>query len=118
MALLSSVLLADHVKTWEDFYQLMDARVSHLIADGSAFGAFETSFTMYAFLQSMRTLPEEGDIRVLIARMIDILVYHSKEILGVDLVVSTPTEARNSTRTFAAEAILSTLDMPPDYQLH
>ena len=79
--------LLGKINTWEDLYAFMDDRMAGVHATLHPALVFEALFTMYAFMQAMRDLPEEGDIKVIAERMIHIMVYDSKERLGVSLTI-------------------------------
>lgn len=84
--------LLDGVHTWEDFYTRIDAHME-MASSGSAQDILSAMFVMYAFMQAMRDMPDEGDIRRLIRRTIHILVYESAERMGVELSLNQEAEA-------------------------
>ena len=85
------------INSWDDLYQFFDEIMARVAETMHPHFVFDALFTMYAFMQAMRELPEEGDIKVLTERMLYILVYESKEKLGADCTIVTKAEAEERT---------------------
>lgn len=79
--------IVENVDNWEDLYRYIDKRMADVRDTMNPFSIFDAMLTMYAFLEAMRALPEEGDIKVLTERMLQTLVYHSEERMGVEVQV-------------------------------
>lgn len=91
-----SAILADldaKVKTWNDWYDLVETLVSRAIETKMVPFVLDGMFIMAAFMRAMRELPDEGDIKKLIEKTTYILVYESKEKLGIELTLLTTEEA-------------------------
>lgn len=81
-------LILDKVETWDDAYLFFDELMQKFREYPHPLNAVEVMYTMYAFITTMRELPEEGDIKVLMDRMVRTIIYASEEKLGVHLEVS------------------------------
>ena len=75
------------------FYELLDSQMGVVRDHMHPIAVMDMLFTMYAFFCVMRENPEEGDIMELVKKMAYILVYESREKLGVDLEVTTMDQA-------------------------
>lgn len=76
-----------HIKTWEDMYEWFDTQVRLSVRTGHPAITFGALFFMQSFLQAMRELPSEGDIRVLMKRMVAVLVWDTQEKFSVNVEV-------------------------------
>lgn len=76
--------MARTVHTWEDWYRYIDLQTK--IAFQSELPPLIVSVTaqMYAFLQAMREMPDEGDITILVSRTCHILVMEIDKRIGVE----------------------------------
>lgn len=114
--------LLKHVKTWEDWYEVVDSLMARAIETKIIGFLLDSMFVMAAFIRSLRDLPEEGDITVLVEHVAYILVYESKEKLGVNLSVLTIGEAAGTTgsvlRAEAARQAIQAMEGEKKVTLH
>jgi hypothetical protein len=93
------------VKTWDDWYDLVDNLVRRAVETKMIPFVLDGMFIMAAFTRAMRELPEEGDIKNLIERTTYIIVYESKEKLGIELTLLTTEEALAQIASVVQEAL-------------
>lgn len=77
--------ILDEISTWEDLYEMFDklmGQVTETMHPGVVFNAL---FMMHGFMHAMRELPDEGDIKVLVERMLHIMIYEGEEKLGSEV---------------------------------
>lgn len=71
------------IQTWDEFYGAMTGKFEQFKECGCFGHLYEATLTYYAFIIALRDLPEEGDIKVIIAHMIDTLINKCEERLGL-----------------------------------
>lgn len=80
--------LTDHmartIHTWEDWYQYIDLQTKIGFRSDLPPLIVSATVQMYAFLQAMREMPDEGDISVLVSRTCHIVVMEIDKRLGVE----------------------------------
>lgn len=64
-----------HLTTWEDAYKWFDEQAQASVRYLHPSIVFGAMFLLYSFIQAMRELPDEGDIQVLLRRMVHIQAY-------------------------------------------
>jgi len=105
--------LLDKINSWADIYEFFDASMDRVRETLHPHNVFNSLFIMYAFIQALRELPEEGDIKVLAERMVRIMIYEGKEKLGSDVSFVSEKEAEAHTaakvRELAATAVAEAL---------
>lgn len=74
-----------NIATWSDFYVSMHKTFAEWQKCHCPMHSIASLQLYYVFILAMESLPEEGDIRVLVERMCHIMAYESKERLGVEL---------------------------------
>lgn len=101
----------DRVDNWEDLYSYFDSQMSAIRESMHPLVVFDALLSMYAFMESMRALPEEGDIKVLVERMLQTLVYHSKERMGMEVTVLRPGNTPEEQYEALKRAIIEAAEM-------
>ncbi len=77
--------LKEGVKTWDDFYDKLRAKMQQYSECQCVFHTSDALYTNYAFVVAMRELPEEGDIYVIIDRMAVLLTVEASDKLFANL---------------------------------
>lgn len=117
--------ILDKINSWEDAYTFFDELVAQMLERGQQ--PYEVVFLLYGFMHAMRELPDEGDIKTLVERMLYIIVYEGKEKIGADLVFINEKEALERVKrdavtlakALASDAIdTSWMDEPSSKFLH
>ena len=85
--------IGNNINTWEDLYAFFDGVMARVRETGHPLVVFDALFTLYAFVVTLRDLPEEGDVKVITERMLRTLVYDSDEKLGVEVEILEKGEA-------------------------
>ena len=88
--------ILDNINTWDDLYHFFDGVMARVRETGHPLVIFDALFTLYAFIVTLRDLPEEGDIKAIVERMLKTLVYESDEKLGVEVEILESKDAEAS----------------------
>jgi hypothetical protein len=91
---LAKAQILDNISSWANLYEFFDELMARTNGSMHPGLVFDTLYTLYAFMHALRELPEEGDIKVLVEKMLRILVYEGKEKLGVEVTIMTVEEVR------------------------
>lgn len=76
--------MARTVHTWEDWYRHIDMQTKIGFQSDLPPLIVSATLQMYAFMQAMREMPDEGDISVLVSRTCHIVVMEIDKRLGVE----------------------------------
>lgn len=86
----------ENINSWDDLYRFFDAGVARVRDTMHPGFVFDCLFTLYAFVQALRELPEEGDVKVIAERLLYIMSFESQEKLGAQLQFVEMTDAMTS----------------------
>lgn len=70
------------IQTWEDWYAFLEQQTKIAGASMHPMLVLSTMYTMFSFMQAMRELPNEGDIKVLVRHAMAILTLQLPQQLG------------------------------------
>lgn len=76
--------MARTIHTWEDWYRHIDMQTQIGFQSDLPPLIVSATLQMYAFMQAMREMPDEGDISVLVSRTCHIVVMEIDKRLGVE----------------------------------
>lgn len=99
--------ILENINTWADLYEFFDEVMLRVKQTMEPSRVFDALFMMYGFFHAMRELPEEGDIKKLVERMLYILIYESETKLGVSVSVLSVEEVEALLMRHAAEAAVA-----------
>lgn len=77
--------MSTHVNTWEDYYNYIDTQTKLAFRSGIEPLMVAATIQMYGFLQAMREMPDEGDIKVLVGRACIIAITEMEKRMGVEI---------------------------------
>lgn len=79
--------ILDRINSWSDLYDYFDEARAVVCSTMHPYAVMDSLFTMHAFFIAMREMPDEGDIKKLVSRMMDILYFESEEKLGTQILI-------------------------------
>lgn len=91
----------NRVSTWADFFQEIDKKMKEFQKCGCKTHAMDVIYSMYAFIVVMRDHPEEVDIKVLMTKMVNIMVFDSEDKLGASFHLMSEEEMNRDTNAGA-----------------
>lgn len=100
-------LVLDSIETWDDAFQFFDELMDGVRGTMHPVRAFSSLYIFYAFIQAVRQLPAERDVKPITERMMEVFLGMKGEMFGplaVDVILGNPDSAMYQL-SFLAEAI-------------
>lgn len=112
--------IAARINSWADLYAHFDGGMLRVRTTMHPALVFDSLFTMYAFIQALKELPDEGDIKKIVDKMLRIMVYEGVEKLGTKINIVNPDDINKMLTEQALDQMSSftTAELPSGYKVH